>query len=124
LRLVEQRLSREALRQKRALPVEGIACLDDAAFGGRQRGLGGAQRVQFVLRVEPGQYLVRLDPIADIHQPLEDPAADAERERRLVFGADLSGEHHGLGRAAQFGGYCADGPRDYCLLFVLGRAAA
>ena len=55
------------LREQRLLAVEGIASPRVSwPSRRRQRGLGRAQGVQLVLRVEPGQDLAGLDAVADI----------------------------------------------------------
>jgi hypothetical protein len=111
LRLVEQGLSREALRQEDFLALEGVGRLDQATFRGRQRRLGRTQGVQFILRVELRQHLVWRDTIADIACSLDDAAADAEGERGFVLGADLSGQDDHFAGAALRGGDRADRPR-------------
>ena len=92
LRLIEQRPRRKSAVHQLALAIELIARLDQLPFGRGKRRLRRAQRVQFVLRIELGQHLIRLDMVADVGQPFDDAPADAEGERRLVFGLDLSGE--------------------------------
>ncbi len=74
------------------LAVERVLRLDLLAVGGVQRRLRRAERVEFVLRIEFRQHLVRLDLVADLAFPLDDPSADAESEVHLVFGADIPGE--------------------------------
>ena len=124
LRLVEQHLGGEALRQQGFLAVEGVAGLDQAAFCSRERGLGRPQGVQLILRVELGKHLVGLDAISDIGRSFDDAAADPEGERRFVLGADLAGEHDGFLRSALLGRDGANRPRFHRLGFGLPLAAA
>ena len=58
--------------------------------------LGGAQGVDFVLRVEAGEFLAGLDGVADIDEALDHAAADAERHRRGILGIDMPGQRDGF----------------------------
>ena len=79
------RPGREASLQQVVLAVEIVLRLDQLAARGVERRLRRTQRVQFILRIELRQHLIRLDVIADIGRPFDDPPADAEGQRRLVF---------------------------------------
>ena len=46
----------------------------------------------FGLRVQPGNELPGRDAVADVHGPLHDAAADAERKRDVVLRLDLARE--------------------------------
>jgi hypothetical protein len=66
LRLVEPRASRPAIREKGLHALEMIARLGQLPLGGREIRLRRPQRVALVLRFEPRQHLIRLDPIPDL----------------------------------------------------------
>ena len=67
--------------------------------------------VELVLRIELRQHLIRLDLVADLALPLDDPSADAEGEVHLVFGADVPGERDRFADLALFDGDGADRAR-------------
>ena len=93
------------------LAVEIVLRLDFLGLGRGERGLRRAQRVEFVLRIEFRQHLIRLDLVADLALPLDDPSADTEGEVHLVFGADVAGELNRIADLAFFDGDGADGAR-------------
>ena len=74
------------------MAVEIVLRLDLLALGGGQPRLRRAERVEFVLRIELRQHLVRFDLVADLALPLNDPPANAKGEVHLVFSADIPGE--------------------------------
>jgi len=78
------------------LTLELVGVLLQAPLRGRERRPRRAQRVQFVLRVELRQHLIRRDPVAYARRPLEHPPADAEGERRFLLRQDLAGENDRL----------------------------
>ena len=89
------------------LAVERVLRLDLLALGRVERRLRRAERIQFVLRIELRQHLVRFDLVADLALPFDDPPANAEGEVHLVFGADIPGE---LDRVADRAFFNRDGP--------------
>jgi hypothetical protein len=58
--------------------------------------LCGAKPVQLILRVEPRKLLARFDGVADIDEPLDHSATNAERESSLVFRRDVPCQRHRL----------------------------
>ena len=92
LRGIEVRPGGEAALHQMVLAVERVLRLDLLAVGGVQRRLRRTERVEFVLRIEFRQHLVRLDLVADLALPLDDPSANAEGEVHLVFSTDIPGE--------------------------------
>ena len=111
LRRIENRPRGEAALHQVVLAVESVLRLDLLAARGVERRLRRAQRVEFVLRIELRQHLVRLDLVADLALPLDDPSADAEGEVHLVFGADVPGELDRVANLALFDGDGADRAR-------------
>ena len=73
------------------MAVEITLRLDLLGSRGGKRRLRRAERVQFVLRIEFRQHLVRLDLVAHPAFPLDDPPANAEGEVDLVLGPDIDG---------------------------------
>ena len=92
LRRIEVRARGEAALHQVVLAVESVLRLDLLGLGRGEGRLRRAERVEFVLRIELRQHLVRLDLIADLALPFDDPPANAEGEVHLVFGADVPGE--------------------------------
>jgi hypothetical protein len=60
------------------LPLEGGLSLRESSLSASNRGLRGPQRTEFVLRIEPGQFLSRLDAIAYIHQTIDQSSSDTK----------------------------------------------
>jgi len=60
-------------------------------FRGGDLGAHAVQLQAHVLRVEARQRLVLAHPIAGLHQPLDDLAADTERQLRLVARVHFAG---------------------------------
>src|SRR5262249_32951011 len=104
LRLVEQDLGGEAALEQRLLAIEVVADFHQLSLCRGKRRLGRPQGVELVLRVEPRQHLIRLDLFADVGAPSEDAAADTERQRGLVLGADLSRQNDLLANMPLLGG--------------------
>ena len=69
---------------------------------GGERRLRRAERVEFVLRIEFRQHLVRLDLVADPALALDDPPADPEGEIDLVLSPDIAGQDHQISHHALF----------------------
>ena len=65
--------------------------------GCREIGLGRAQGIHLVLRLEAGEHLTRLNPIPELEVVFEDAACDAETQGHYVHCLDAPGEY---GRAA------------------------
>ena len=103
------------------LAVESVLRLDLLALGGVERRLRRAERVEFVLRIELRQHLVRLDLVADLALPLDDPSANAKGEVHLVFSADIPGELDRVADRAFFDRDGADrtGQRRFGLGFLI-----
>ena len=89
--MVKPRASSSRCRASRLL------CLRQDRLRRDELGFGGAQRVQFVLRVDPRHHLSGGDPVADGDPPLDQLAIDAKREIALFLGADLPGQDDLLG---------------------------
>ena len=96
LRLVEPGSGCVAVRQQLSLSFEMAARVGQLSLRGGEGGFRRAQLIELVLRVEFGKHLSRLDPVADIDRSFDHPPADAKGERRLVFGLDVPGQHHGF----------------------------
>ena len=111
VRCIEIRPGGEAPLHQVVLTVEIVLRLDLLGPRGGERRLRRAERVEFVLRIEFRQHLVRLDLVADPALPLDDPPADAEGEIDLVFGPDIAGEHDRIADHALFDGDGADRAR-------------
>ena len=92
LRLLVLHARGEASRQQLALPGFRLLRLRQHRLRGDELGFGGAQRVQFVLRVDPRHHLAGGDPVADGDPPLDQLAIDAKREIALFLGTDLPGQ--------------------------------
>ena len=111
LRRIEDGPGGEAALHQMVLAVEIVLRLDLLALRGVERRLRRAQRIEFVLRIEFRQHLIRLDLVADLAFPLDDPSADAEGEVHLVFRADVPGETDRVANLALFDGDSADRAR-------------
>jgi hypothetical protein len=72
----------------------------------RDGGLGGAQAVELVLRLELGDHLPGADAIADIDGSLDHPSADPEGQTRLVIRLDASGIGDGFTDIALHDRHC------------------
>src|SRR6516225_11941087 len=99
-----------------------LGILLQSSIGSSKRGARGTKRVQFVLRIELGHHLVRLDAITPIHQALDDPAADSEGESDFLFRLNLPCKDDRLAQAALFGDDRAHGTRRRRLLGDLALA--
>ena len=108
---IEIRPGGEAPLHEVVLTVEIVLRLDLLGPRGGERRLRRAERIEFVLRIEFRQHLVRLDLVADPALPLDDPPADAEGEIDLVFGPDIAGEHDRIANHALFDSDSADRAR-------------
>ena len=111
LGLVELGPRRPAVLQELLLPAEGEPGLGQRGLRRGEAGLGGAQRVLLVLRVEPRDYLAGGDHVADTGLAFDEASVDAEGEVDLVLGADLAGEGNRLAVGARFDRDGAHGPR-------------
>ena len=80
-----------AVRQQLALTFEVAARVGQLSLRGDESRFRRAQLIELVFRVELGQDLSRLDPVADIDRSFDHSPADAKRKRRLVFGLDVPG---------------------------------
>ncbi len=98
-RLVVADPGRPAVPQQGLLALVVVRGLDQLPLGGRELGARRAQGVLVVLGVEPGDDLTGIDLIADVHQPLDQPPADAEPEVDLVLRLDGAGQRDGLAAA-------------------------
>ena len=81
---------RPAVLQKLGLPRLRSLRIDERRLGGADVRFRGAQAVLIVLGVERRQRVALLDPSADIHEPREHLAGDAERQIALVTRLDLA----------------------------------
>ena len=111
LGIVEPGTRRPAVLQQLLLPAKGQPRLGQGGLRRREGRLGGAQRVLFVLGVEPGDNLAGRDHVADAGVPLDHASVETEGEVDLVLGADLAGEGNGLAVRASLDGDGAHGPR-------------
>ena len=84
----------EAALLELALALKLVLGLGGLTLGGHEIGFGRLERVLLVLRIETGDQLPGLHPVADIDVALEHAAGEAEGEPRLVLGGDPAGEHH------------------------------
>ena len=101
LGIVEPGTRRPAVLQQLLLPAKGEPRLGEGGLRRREAGLGGAQRVLFVLGIEPGDNLAGRDHVADTGVPLDHASVETEGEVDLVLGADLAGEGNGLAVGAR-----------------------
>ena len=83
----------EAAFLELALALVLVLGLGRLTLGRGEVGLGGAERVDLVLRVEAADQLAGRDPVADGDAALDHAAGQAEGEPRLVLGLDPAGEH-------------------------------
>jgi len=99
-----------------------IGILFQPGLGSSKRGARGTKRVQFILRIELGHYLVRRDAIAGVYRTLDDPSADPEGESDFLFGLNLSCKNDRPAQAALFDDDRAHGTRRRRLLGDLALA--
>ena len=102
LRGVVLTLTGVTLGQQFLLADKSGAGLTDTCLLGRD---GCLRRIDIdlqILGIEPCQYLVRLDPVADIHVALNDLAVDPERKLRLHPCLDIAGQRHAGGELGGF----------------------
>jgi hypothetical protein len=86
----------EALLQEAFLPLEGRRGQPEARLGGAKPGAGGVEIRLLLPRVDTREHVVRRHVVAHIHQPLDDLAADPEREGGAGARCDLSSQDDGV----------------------------
>ena len=95
-----------------------------SSIGSSKRGARGTKRVQFVLRIELGHHLVRLDVITRIYQALDNPAADPEGESDFLFRLNFTCKDDRLAEATLFDDHRTHGTWRRRVLGELALAAA
>ena len=105
---------RPALLQEGVLAFELIACLRKLALGGCETGSGGAERIEFVLRVQASQQLASLYPVAELDVVFDQSPRDAKRESDFIFRFDATCERDRLAGLSLLGHDRADRPAFRC----------
>jgi hypothetical protein len=96
------------------LAFELIACLRKLALGGCETGAGGAERIEFVLRVQTSQQLASLYPVAELDVVFDQSPRDAKRERNFIFRFDTTCERDRLAGLSLLGHDRTDRPPFRC----------
>src|SRR4029077_11831538 len=96
LRLIETSARRMAVHQQLSLPFEVATRVGQLPLRSSESRFGGAQRIELVFRVELGQYLSRLDAIADIDRSVDHSPADAKGKRGVILSLDVASQHYGF----------------------------
>ena len=107
-RLVVAHPGGPAVLEQRLLALVVVLGLDQLPARGRQLRARRPQRVLVVLRIEPGDDLTGGHLVADVHQPLDQPPADAEGEVDLGFRLDGAGQRDGLAAGQLLDGHDPD----------------
>ena len=113
----------EAAFLELALALILVLGLRRLTLGRGEVGLGGAERVDLVLGVEPADQLAGRDPVTDGDAALDHATGQAEGEPRLVLGLDPAGEddrHAGGPLLHGHGAYGADLGRPLLLRRLAG----
>ena len=111
LGVVELGTRRPAVLQQLLLPAESKPRLGQRRLRRCEGGLGRAQRVLFVLGVEPGDNLACRNHVADAGVALDHASIETESEVDLVLGTDLAGEGNSLAVRTSLDRDRANGPR-------------
>ena len=110
LRLIERGTRRHLRSKQTLLAIIGKLRLGLLRLSGLKIGGGHIQVGLLLFRIDARKQLARLHALPDLHQPLDDLAADAEGQIGLDTGADISGDCATLDQRLRLGDDNADLP--------------